>query len=81
VLAGVGGQPELGKEHEGRLTGHRLAHEGNGLADVEVGIGDPDGRNGHRRPHEVVIVEVEELLTCLHRPKVPLAIRRRSLIL
>jgi hypothetical protein len=54
VLDGVGRQPELGKDHEGRPGLVALAGQAQRLGEIVGGVGDAGARNAARHSHEVV---------------------------
>ena len=57
VLGRIGAQAELWIDHQRRATVGRLPREAEGLVGVEVRLGHPDLRNGHRAAHETVAIQ------------------------
>ena len=66
VFAGVGGKPQLRKQHQRRLALRRRQDHLHGLKAVEGRVGDLNRGKGNRDPDEVMIVEVEELVAGFH---------------
>ncbi len=57
VVDRVGGQPELGEDHQRRAGIVRLSRERDRVLRVVLGLRDPNVRHGRRHAHEVVAVE------------------------
>src|SRR5688572_9908326 len=66
VVAGICGKAEFRKQQEHRLPLDRLFNQGYRARHVEVGIGDTDARDPNCNAHEVMIIEIEELITGAH---------------
>ena len=54
VLDGVGRQPQLGKDHDGRAGLVAFGGQPQRLGEIVGGVGDPGARHTARDSHEVV---------------------------
>ena len=61
VVAGVGRQPQLGKDHQRRALLRGLLQQRDALLGVEGRVGDAAARHRHRHAGEALAVQVEEL--------------------
>jgi hypothetical protein len=66
IITAIGREPEFGKQRQQRLAGGRFVHQGYSLIGIKGGIRHADRGNSDREAHEIVTIEIEEIVALTH---------------